>query len=148
MKRTRKRQAWKRAGAVLLATVLAFGSLPEYGLVVHAQEQTETGGTEDTGYEQDATCTCGELCAEDHLNADCPVCGKDRADLNQCKGKEQTESEEEQTESEEDDAINGIKDDTAIIITAWEWIDEEEILDPETGIMALSFASKDNPGIL
>ena len=145
MKRTRKRQAWKRAGAVLLATVLAFGSLPEYGLVVHAQEQTETGGTEDTGYEQDATCTCGELCAEDHLNADCPVCGKDRADLNQCKGKEQTESEEEQTESEEDDAINGIKDDTAIIITAWEWIDEEEILDPETGIMALSFASKDNP---
>ena len=35
-----------------------------------------TGGTEDTGYEQDATCTCGELCAEDHLNADCPVCGK------------------------------------------------------------------------
>ena len=87
-----------------------------------------TGGTEDTGYEQDATCTCGELCAEDHLNADCPVCGKDRADLNQCKGKEQTESEEEQTESEEDDAINGIKDDTAIIITAWEWIERKKSL--------------------
>ena len=56
MKLTRRRQTWKRAGAVLLATLLTFGSLPEYDLVVHAQEQTEASPeSEETKAESEET---------------------------------------------------------------------------------------------
>ena len=56
MKLTRRRQTWKRAGAVLLATLLTFGSLPEYDLVVHAQEQTEASPeSEETKAEPEET---------------------------------------------------------------------------------------------
>ena len=56
MKLTRRRQAWKRTGAVFLAIVLTFGSLPEADYVVHAQEQTEASPeSEETKAEPEET---------------------------------------------------------------------------------------------
>ena len=34
------------------------------------------------------TCTCEILCTEDNINGNCPVCGAEGADLNDCKGLE------------------------------------------------------------
>ena len=96
------------------------------------KEQTKTGEEQTKPDEkQNAECTCSELCTEDHINTDCPVCGADDADLYDCKGKP----------DENDEA----KDETAITITSWQWIDEEEYLDPETGSLALPFANKEHP---
>ncbi|MGN0388095.1 MAG: hypothetical protein ACI4ER_04720, partial [Suilimivivens sp.] len=47
------------------------------------------------------TCTCSERCIEDHLNSDCPVCGKEGAALSQCEGKEETNSDEQAKPKEE-----------------------------------------------
>ncbi len=35
---------------------------------------------------QPEECTCETLCTEDNINEDCPVCGAEGADLNDCKG--------------------------------------------------------------
>ncbi|MCI6552482.1 MAG: S-layer homology domain-containing protein, partial [Lachnospiraceae bacterium] len=101
----------KRWLAILMSVCLI-------GTMIPIPARAETGETEDFGYEQEEentpvlknstqdgnsepgddpapsddepTCTCSELCTEDHLNSDCPVCGKEGVDLSQCKGKEQT----------------------------------------------------------
>ena len=39
--------------------------------------------------EQEPECSCETLCTEGNVNADCPVCGTDGADLDQCAGNEQ-----------------------------------------------------------
>ena len=96
------------------------------------KEQTKPGEEQTKPDEkQNAECTCSELCTEDNINTDCPVCGADDADLYDCKGKP----------DENDDVI----DEETLTITAWEWIDEEEYLDPETGSLALPFANKEHP---
>ena len=193
----------KRWLAILMSVCLI-------GTMIPISARAETDGTQKSGYEQEEentpvlknstqgsnsepgdnpapsdgeiTCTCSELCTEDHLNSDCPVCGKEGAGLSQCEGKEQTKPGEEQTKPEEkqnaectcselctedhvstdcpvcgaDDADlydckgkadenDEVKDEESIIITAWEWIDEEEIFDPETGSLALPFANKEHP---
>ena len=38
--------------------------------------------------EQQAECTCTALCTGDNINEDCPVCGAEGADLNECEGLE------------------------------------------------------------
>ena len=39
-----------------------------------------------TGAEPAAGCICTELCSEDNVNKDCPICGVEGADLSGCKG--------------------------------------------------------------
>ena len=46
----------------------------------------DSGETEET--EPEAECVCTELCAEETVNADCPVCGAEGADLTSCEGME------------------------------------------------------------
>ena len=46
----------------------------------------DSGEAEDTGPE--AACTCTGLCTEETVNADCPVCGAEGADLTACEGME------------------------------------------------------------
>ncbi|MGN0364775.1 MAG: hypothetical protein ACI4E5_02400, partial [Suilimivivens sp.] len=139
------------------------------------------GGDDPAASEDEPTCTCSERCTEDHRNLDCPVCGKEGADLNQCEGKEETNSDEQAKPDEKqkaectcselctedhtntdcpvcgaDDADlddckgkseekDEVKDETARIITAWKWIDEEGYLDEETGNLAIPGASKEKP---
>ena len=42
--------------------------------------------------EQGPECSCETLCTEGNINADCPVCGADGADLDQCTGAEKEEA--------------------------------------------------------
>lgn len=46
-----------------------------------------SGDPADSG--QEPQCSCETLCTEGNVNADCPVCGADGADLDQCAGNEQ-----------------------------------------------------------
>lgn len=39
-----------------------------------------------TGTEPASGCICTELCSEDNVNKDCPICGVEGADLSDCKG--------------------------------------------------------------
>ncbi|NBI92643.1 hypothetical protein D3Z45_19220 [Lachnospiraceae bacterium] len=69
---------------------------------------TENGNeTEEPGDGQEE-CICEELCAEDSINRDCPVCGAEDASLSDCKGKDvedSTEDAEENTDQPEDTSL-------------------------------------------
>lgn len=56
-------------------------------------------------------CVCAEACTEESINADCPVCGAQGADLSECKGR--------------NDAGDEAAEKT---IAAWEWVDPEGML--------------------
>ena len=47
---------------------------------------------EPAGPEQEPECSCETLCTEGNVNVDCPVCGADGADLDQCTGEEKKEA--------------------------------------------------------
>ena len=79
--------------------------------------ETESKGPEITA------CVCEELCTEDSVNGDCPVCGVAGADLTECKGAQ--------------------PDNTLMRnITAWEWIDAGNYL--TDGGLVLSDAGAEN----
>ena len=61
-------------------------------------------------------CICTEKCQGDTVNAACPVCSVEGADLAACKGTE---------------SVPMVK-----AIAAWEWIDDLEMIDPDTNIFA------------
>lgn len=137
MEQAGKRKVWKRVWAFVLSVALIFGLSPENSFVVHAQEEGEA-------------CICTKLCTEGSVNADCPVCAAEGADIGLCEGTEVTEPDEiepEKTESEETGSKAANSETADKIITAWQWVDEEEILDPETGSLALPGASKDVPAL-
>ncbi|MCI7130944.1 MAG: YDG domain-containing protein, partial [Lachnospiraceae bacterium] len=137
MEQAGKRKVWKRVWAFVLSVALIFGLSPENSFVAHAQEEGEA-------------CICTELCTEGSVNADCPVCAAEGADIGLCEGTEVTEPDEiepEKTESEEPGSKAANSETADKIITAWQWVDEEEILDPETGSLALPGASKDVPAL-
>lgn len=56
-------------------------------------------------------CVCAEACTEESINADCPVCGAQGADLSECKGRKDAGDEAAEK-----------------AITAWEWVDPEGML--------------------
>ena len=51
--------------------------------ICNAQDSGDTATPSDAQPEE---CTCETLCTEDNINGDCPVCGAEGADLNDCKG--------------------------------------------------------------
>lgn len=67
-----------------------------------------TALAEETGEQTEETpvCICTEQCTEESINADCPVCGVEGADLSLCAA-EKTESEK--TESEPDEAVENVQ---------------------------------------
>ena len=48
----------------------------------------DSGDTATPSDAQPEECTCEKLCTEEEINEDCPVCGAEDADLNDCKGLE------------------------------------------------------------
>lgn len=54
------------------------------GYVCEICNPQDSGEAEDT--EPEAECTCTELCTEEPVNAECPVCGAEGADLTACEG--------------------------------------------------------------
>ena len=48
--------------------------------------------------ENTQTCSCDTLCTEGDINSDCPVCGAEEADLSQCAGTGETETEPSEDE--------------------------------------------------
>ena len=60
----------KRVLAILLAVSLAFSLLP----TAYAADITEDV----------PVCVCAEVCTEEHVNADCPVCGAEGAAVERC----------------------------------------------------------------
>ena len=68
------------AAALAAAVALTAAALPAF-----ADGGEETPITIGQSQEQ-AECTCTALCTGDSVNADCPVCGAEGADLNKCKG--------------------------------------------------------------
>lgn len=75
----------KRLMPLLLCLCLVFAMLPA---TAFAGEETEA----------EAVCTCTALCSKDSINADCPVCGAEEADLAACQGAE-TETQIKKTET-------------------------------------------------
>lgn len=69
----------KRWMTLFLCLCLVFTMLPATAL---AGEEQADG----TGAEPAAGCICTELCSEDNVNKDCPICGVEGADLSGCKG--------------------------------------------------------------
>ena len=77
----------KRLFSPLLAAALAAAvALTAAALPAFADGGEETPITIGQSQEQQAECTCTALCTGDSVNADCPVCGAEDADLNKCKG--------------------------------------------------------------
>ena len=107
-------------------------------------------------------CICETLCKEDSINADCPVCGTEEADLSACSGVEETDSPECICEilckedsinadcpvcgTEEADlsACRGKAEQTdRKRIVSWEWADADEFL--TDGILLLPDISEEKP---
>ena len=107
-------------------------------------------------------CICEALCKEDSINADCPVCGAEEADLSACSGVEETDSPECICEilckedsinadcpvcgTEEADlsACRGKAEQTdRKRIVSWEWADADESL--TDGILLLPDISEEKP---
>ena len=79
----------KRLFSPLLAAALAAAvALTAAVLPAFADGGEETPITIGQSQEQQAECTCTALCTGDSVNADCPVCGAEEADLTACKGLE------------------------------------------------------------
>ena len=79
----------KRLFSPLLAAALAAAvALTAAALPAFADGGEETPITIGQSQEQQAECTCTVLCTGDSVNADCPVCGAEGADLTACKGLE------------------------------------------------------------
>lgn len=78
----------KRLFSPLLAAALAAAvALTAAALPAFADGGEETPITIGQSQQQ-AECTCTALCTGDSVNADCPVCGAEGADLNECEGLE------------------------------------------------------------
>lgn len=79
----------KRLFSPLLAAALAAAvALTAAALPAFADGGEETPITIGQSQEQQAECTCTVLCTGDSVNADCPVCGAEGADLSECEGLE------------------------------------------------------------
>ena len=79
----------KRLFSPLLAAALAAAvALTATALPVFADGGEEPPITIGQSQEQQAECICTALCTGDSVNADCPVCGAEGADLTACKGLE------------------------------------------------------------
>ena len=128
----------KRSGKRVLSIFLCACMI---GTMIPITARAETEGTSMPS-NGEVTCTCANLCTEDKVNSDCPVCGAEEADLSKCTGKAQSENNENQLNTGESEEA---KNETELTITAWEWIDEEECINPETGILALPFANEETP---
>ena len=128
----------KRSGKRVLSIFLCACMI---GTMIPITARAETEGTSMPS-NGEVTCTCTNLCTEDKVNSDCPVCGAEEADLSKCTGMVQSENNENQLNTGESEEG---KNETELTITAWEWIDEEECINPETGILALSFANEETP---
>ena len=124
----------KRVLSILLCACMIGTMIP-----ITARAETEGTSMPSNG---EVICTCANLCTEDKVNSDCPVCGAEEADLSKCTGKVQSENNENQLNTGESEEV---KNETELTITAWEWIDEEELINPETGILALPFANEETP---
>ena len=128
----------KRSGKRVLSIFLCACMI---GTMIPITARAETEGTSIPS-NGEVTCTCANLCTEDKVNSDCPVCGTEEADLSKCTGKVQPENNENQLNTGESEEA---KNETELTITAWEWIDEEELINSETGILALPFANEETP---
>ena len=128
----------KRSGKRVLSIFLCACMI---GTMIPITARAETEGTSMPS-NGEVTCTCANLCTEDKVNSDCPVCGAEEADLSKCTGKVQSENNENQLNTGESEEA---KNETELTITGWEWIDEEELINPETGILALPFANEETP---
>ena len=128
----------KRSGKRVLSILLCVCMI---GTMIPITARAETEGTSMPS-NGEVTCTCTNLCTEDKVNSDCPVCGAEEADLSKCTGMVQSENNENQLNTGESEEA---KEKTELTITAWEWIDEEECINPETGILALPFANEETP---
>ncbi len=128
----------KRSGKRVLSILLCACMI---GTMIPITARAETEGTSMPS-NGEVTCTCANLCTEDKVNSDCPVCGAEEADLSKCTGKVQSENNENQLNTGESEEA---KNETELTITGWEWIDEEELINPETGILALPFANEETP---
>ena len=128
----------KRSGKRVLSILLCACMI---GTMIPITASAETEGTSMPS-NGEVTCICANLCTEDKVNSDCPVCGAEEADLSKCTGKAQSENNENQLNTGESEEA---KNETDLTITAWEWIDEEELINPETGILALPFANEETP---
>ena len=128
----------KRSGKRVLSIFLCACMI---GTMIPITARAETEGTSMPS-NGEVTCTCTNLCTEDKVNSDCPVCGAEEADLSKCTGMVQSENNENQLNTGESEEA---KNETELTITAWEWIDEEELINPETGILALPFANEETP---
>ena len=128
----------KRSGKRVLSILLCVCMI---GTMIPITARAETEGTSMPS-NGEVTCTCANLCTEDKVNSDCPVCGAEEADLSKCTGKVQSENNENQLNTGESEEA---KNETELTITGWEWIDEEECINPETGILALPFANEETP---
>ncbi len=77
----------KRLLSPLLAAALAAAvALTAAALPAFADGGEETPITIGQSQEQQVECTCTALCTGDSVNADCPVCGAEGADLTACEG--------------------------------------------------------------
>ena len=128
----------KRSGKRVLSILLCACMI---GTMIPITARAETEGTSMPS-NGEVICTCANLCTEDKVNSDCPVCGAEEVDLSKCTGKVQSENNENQLNTGESEEA---KNETELTITAWEWIDEEELINPETGILALPFANEETP---
>ena len=70
-----------QAAALAAAVALTAAALPAF-----ADGGEENPITIGQSQEQQAECTCTALCTGDSVNADCPVCGAEGADLTACEG--------------------------------------------------------------
>lgn len=103
---------WKKTIAMLLSVMMMLGTT---GRIVFAGDPDEL------------TCICESKCTEESVNALCPVCGKEQADLSMCLGKEAEKREGSDTKQ----------------IFDWQWEDNNVFLNGD--VLALPGVNEENP---
>ena len=105
------KMVWKKTIAMLLSVMMMLGT---------------TGGIVFAGDTDGLMCICESKCTEESVNALCPVCGKEQADLSMCLGKEAENREGSETKQ----------------IFDWQWEDNNGFLNGN--ILALPGVNEDN----
>ena len=169
MKNNRKPIFWRRGLALLLALCLAAGYVPVPGYAegcTHAHGEDCYEVTTQCVHSHDESCytdpaimeageepdACAHACAEEtgcvtkalncaHVHDS--ACGEAAEEESKPEGKEEPK-EEPKPQEEPKEEPEAPQEPQAKTVTAWTWLDEEEVLDPETGKLCL-VASEEAP---
>ena len=122
----------KRLLSIITVMALCLNLLPAAALAAESDGLCEhhTEHTAECGYVEGET-PCGFVCGQ---------CAGEEPESSEPEENQSEESQPEENQPEENQPVEN----AATVLTDWEWVDDWEIIDPDSGNVLLPFASEDN----